>query len=386
MLNSGADVEDISLQSKIDVLSEEQVLIQDSAVAFIAGDPELKRVRANRFAQPGFDRALWREVAAAGWLGFLVPEEEGGVGLGFADLSLVLIQLGKGLTPVPFVATAVLAARILGRADDAALRAELLPRLIGGDWLPALAWQEARATLDANARQVVCNGGTLNGRKRFVPDAGGADAFIVSAAEAGGTALYLVDRDAPGLTLEFEQRVDGGFFGHLQLVDTPVGARLVGPERGEAALAAALDEARFAASAELLGVMTRALEISVDYLKQRVQFDKPIGSFQALQHKAVDLFIQSEVARSVVLQTAALFDADADARRRAVAASQVKARCSDAALKIGKEAIQLHGGIGYTDEANIGLYLKKAMYLGAWLGSASAHRARYADLTLGAAQ
>lgn len=132
-------MEDISLQAKIDVLTEEQVLIQDSAVAFIARDPELKQVRANRFVQPGFDRGLWREIADAGWLGFLVPEDEGGVGLGFADLSLVLIQLGKGLVPVPFVAAAVLAARTLTRADDAALRAELLPRLIGGDWLPALA-------------------------------------------------------------------------------------------------------------------------------------------------------------------------------------------------------------------------------------------------------
>ena len=379
-------MEDISLQSKIDVLTEQQVLIQDSAVAFVAGDEELKRVRANRFVQPGFDRAGWNEMADAGWLGFVVPEEYGGVGLGFADLALVLIQLGKGLVPAPFVATAVLAARTLAGSDNAALRAERLPQLVAGAWLPALAWQEARASLDVKARQLVCNDGKLNGRKFFVPDAGGADAFIVSAAVAGGTALYLVDKDAPGLTLEFEQRVDGGFYGHLTFADTPVGAQVAGPERSEALLAAVLDEGRVAVSAELLGVMTRALEISVDYLKQRVQFDKPIGSFQALQHKTVDLFILSEVSRSVLLQATALFDGDADAAQRAVAASQVKARCSDAALKIGKDAIQLHGGIGYTDECNIGLYLKKAMYLASWLGSASAHRARYADLTLGAAQ
>jgi alkylation response protein AidB-like acyl-CoA dehydrogenase len=379
-------VEDISLQSKIDVLTEQQVLIQDSAVTFVAGDEELKRVRANRFVQPGFDRAGWNEMADAGWLGFVVPEEYGGVGLGFADLALVLIQLGKGLVPAPFVATAVLAARTLAGSDNAALRAERLPQLVAGAWLPALAWQEARASLDVKARQLVCNDGKLNGRKFFVPDAGGADAFIVSAAVAGGTALYLVDKDAPGLTLEFEQRVDGGFYGHLTFADTPVGAQVAGPERSEALLAAVLDEGRVAVSAELLGVMTRALEISVDYLKQRVQFDKPIGSFQALQHKTVDLFILSEVSRSVLLQATALFDGEADAAQRAVAASQVKARCSDAALKIGKDAIQLHGGIGYTDECNIGLYLKKAMYLASWLGSASAHRARYADLTLGAAQ
>lgn len=379
-------MEDISLQAKIDVLTEQQVLIQDSAVAFVEGDEELKRVRANRFVQPGFDRASWSEMAEAGWLGFVVPEEYGGVGLTFSDLALVLIQLGKGLVPAPFVATAVLAARTLAGSDNAALRAERLPQLVAGDWLPALAWQEARASLDVKARQVVYANGKLNGRKVFVPDAGGADAFIVSAAVPDGTALYLVDKDAPGLSLEFEQRVDGGFYGHLNFADTPVGAQVAAPERSEALLATVLDEARVAASAELLGVMTRALEISVDYLKQRVQFDKPIGSFQALQHKTVDLFILSEVSRSVLLQTTVLFDGDADATQRAVAASQVKARCSDAALRIGKDAIQLHGGIGYTDECNIGLYLKKAMYLASWLGSASAHRARYADLTLGAAQ
>ncbi len=379
-------MEDISLQAKIDVLTEQQVLIQDSAVAFVEGDEELKRVRANRFVQPGFDRASWSEMAEAGWLGFVVPEEYGGVGLTFSDLALVLIQLGKGLVPAPFVATAVLAARTLAGSDNAALRAERLPQLVAGDWLPALAWQEARASLDVKARQVVYANGKLNGRKVFVPDAGGADAFIVSAAVPDGTALYLVDKDAPGLSLEFEQRVDGGFYGHLNFADTPVGAQVAAPERSEALLATVLDEARVAASAELLGVMTRALEISVDYLKQRVQFDKPIGSFQALQHKTVDLFILSEVSRSVLLQTTALFDGEADATQRAVAASQVKARCSDAALRIGKDAIQLHGGIGYTDECNIGLYLKKAMYLASWLGSASAHRARYADLTLGAAQ
>jgi alkylation response protein AidB-like acyl-CoA dehydrogenase len=128
--------------------------------------------------------------------------------------------------------------------------------------------------------------------------------------------------------------------------------------------------------------MTRALEITVDYISQRVQFDKPIGSFQALQHKAVDLFVLTEISRSVLLQTTALFDSDASPRERAIAASQVKARCGDAALTIGKDAIQLHGGIGYTDEANIGLYLKKAMYLSSWLGNAASHRQRYGELAI----
>ena len=379
-------MEDISLQAKIDALSEEQVLIQDSAVAFIAQDEELKRVRDSRFNQPGYDEAMWQEMAESGWLGFLIPEEYEGVGLSLSDLNLVLIQLGKGLSPTPFVSTAVAAARALVLGDNESLKKEKLPLLVAGEWKPALAWQEFRANLSEQASAVSCTDGVLNGVKRFVPDAGGADAFIVSAAAEGGTALYLVDKDAAGISIEYEQRVDGGFYGHITFVDTPVSDVVAaagnGEGQGEVALASALDEARVAASAELLGVMTRALELSVDYIAQRVQFDKPIGSFQALQHKTVDLFILSEISRSVLLQAATVFDSEASAKERAIAASQVKARCSDAALTIGKDAIQLHGGIGYTDEANIGLYLKKAMYLSSWLGGASAHRARYAELTL----
>ncbi len=375
-------MEDISLQSRIDVLSEQQVLIQDSAVAFIAQNDELKKTRDNRFVQPGFDQQTWQEMAELGWLGFLIPEQYGGIGLGFDDLHTVLIQLGKGLVPAPFVATAVLAASALVNGDNEVVKKDRLPALVAGEWKPALAWQEARGSMSVKAELVSVVDGKLSGKKMFVPDAGGADAFIVSAASAEGTELYLVNKDAAGLSIDYDQRVDGGFYGQLSFDQVAVGDKVAGVALAEQILAAALDAGRVAASAELLGVMTRALEITVDYTSQRVQFDKPIGSFQALQHKMVDLFILSEISRSVVLQTIALFDGEASAEGRAAAASQVKARCSDAALQITKSAIQLHGGIGYTDEANIGLYLKKAMYLASWLGNASAHRARYAELIL----
>lgn len=375
-------MEDISLQSRIDVLSEQQVLIQDSAVAFIAQDEELKKTRDSRFVQPGFDQQTWQEMAELGWLGFLIPEQFGGIGLGFDDLHTVLIQLGKGLVPAPFVATAVVAASVLVNGDNEAVKKDRLPALVAGEWKPALAWQEARGSMSVKAELLSMVDGKLSGKKMFVPDAGGADAFIVSAASAEGTELYLVNKDAAGLSIDYEQRVDGGFYGQLSFDKVAVGDKVAGVALAEQILAAALDAGRVAASAELLGVMTRALEITIDYLTQRVQFDKPIGSFQALQHKTVDLFILSEISRSVVLQSIGLFDGEASAEERAAAASQVKARCSDAALQITKSAIQLHGGIGFTDEANIGLYLKKAMYLASWLGNATAHRARYAELTL----
>lgn len=375
-------MEDISLQSRIDVLSEEQVMIQDSAVAFIAQDEELKKVRANRFQQPGYDIATWQEMAEAGWLGFLVPEQYGGIGLTFSDLSLLLIQLGKGLVPAPFSTTAVLAARLILKGDNGAFKNEMLPRLIAGEWKPALAWQESRGSLAVKATQVRCEGGMLSGEKCFVPDAGGADGFLVSADNGEGTAVYLVDKNATGLEIDYQQRVDGGYYGKLTFNGVSVGQQIATVAVAESALASALDEARVAASAELLGVMTRALELTIDYISQREQFGKPIGSFQVLQHKSVDLFVLSEISRSVLLHTTAAFDGEADDKARAIATSQLKARCSDAALQITKDAIQLHGGIGYTDEANIGLYLKKAMYLSSLWGNAAAHRQRYAELAL----
>ena len=375
-------MEDISLQSRIDLLNEQQVMIQDSAIAFVAQDEELRKVKKNRFVQPGFDNQVWQEMAELGWLGFLVPETYGGMGLTFADLHTVLIQLGKGLVPVPFTATAVIAAGAIVKGDNEVLKKERLPSLVSGDWKPALAWQEVRGGIDARTTKVTLKDGRIWGKKILVPDAGGADDFIVSVLSDKGTELYMCGKDASGLTIEHEQRIDGGFYGQLNFDGVPVGDHVASAGVASGVIESVLDEGRLAASAELLGVMTRALEISLDYMTQRVQFDKPIGSFQSLQHKAVDLFVLTEISRSVVLQVVELFDAGVSQIEGALAASRVKARCSDAAMQVTKETIQLHGAIGYTDEANIGLFLKRAMYLSSWLGNASAHRASYAKLKL----
>lgn len=223
------------------------------------------------------------------------------------------------------------------------------------------------------------NGGTISGVKRFIPAAGGADGFVVSAQGSDGLVLYWVDGKVKGITVDFNQRVDGGFYGTLTLDKVPVGAesQVASPAVAVVAIARALDEARLAASAELVGVMSRALDISLDYIRQRVQFGKPIGSFQALQHRSVDLYIQQELSRSTIVQGARIFDETQDALRRAIAVSQAKARCSDAGLRVTRECIQLHGGIGFTDECHIGLYLKRAMTLASWLGNGPALRRRY---------
>jgi alkylation response protein AidB-like acyl-CoA dehydrogenase len=223
----------------------------------------------------------------------------------------------------------------------------------------------------------------LTGTKRFISGSAQADAFLVTARAGESVVLLWVPREAAGARLTLETLADGRAFGTLTLKDVLVPKAQVAASgaAATAALGLAFDHANAIAAAELAGLMDRALEMSVDYLKTRVQFGKPIGSFQALQHRAVDLHIHREVASAVLEESLAALDRRPAATARAIAASRLKARCADAALKITRETIQLHGGIGFTDDYDAGLYLKRAMTLAAWLGGATWHRRRYAQLS-----
>ena len=367
-----------------DQTEETRRLLRDSVAAFVERSGGLRRLREWRDRPPGFDRGTWREMAGSGWFGTCLPEAHGGLGLGFAELAVIMEELGRGLAPEPVAAAVVLAGGAILHGDAPVQKGRLLPALIDGSLIPALAWQEREGDYGTDRIETVARaeGGDalLTGTKRFVAAPEGADGFLVAAREEAGPALYWVERDAPGLSLAAERRVDGGFVGSLTLDRVRVGrdGRVASPAVAAVAVARAVDEARLAASAELLGVMAQALDITVAYVKQRVQFGRPIGSFQALQHRIVDLWTQMELARSAVLHAAALFDRSEDAASRAAAVSAAKARCSDAALLVTRQAIQLHGGIGYTDEADIGLFLKRALVLSAWLGNAKAMRDRFA--------
>jgi alkylation response protein AidB-like acyl-CoA dehydrogenase len=283
----------------------------------------------------------------------------------------------------------VLAAGALAAADNEALKAELLPRAVSGDYLPVLAWQESPGTIDPAHIAVQATpfegGFRLNGTKRYVVGGAGADGYIVAARTPdGGLVLGCVDRGAQGVNVDSSPLADGRHFGTVELTDAVVPRDRVAATGASAAaaLAKALDDAAAIASAELYGVMSRALEMSVDYMKTRVQFGKPIGSFQALQHRAVDLYIQQQLASATLEDGLRDLDRDPAAAERSAIASRVKARCSEAGVRITREAIQIHGAIGFTDEYDAGLYLKRALVLGAWLGTASNHRRRYAALTL----
>lgn len=376
----------IDITQRIDRLSDEQRMILDSAVSFYSRDADYRRIRQQKGLSPGYSTDIWQEMAELGWLGLCLPHKYGGMGLGFGESVLILEQAGRALAPEPLVAAVFLGAGSLLHGDNESLKAEWLPRLVSGQWTPALAWQEGIGSRREKPGAVSAsrkeNGFLLSGKKSLIPEAAGADAFVLAATTPDGPALFLVDKNAQGMSLEIKPRVDGGFFGELRLdrVQVPDGRCVASPAIAEQVLERILDEARLGVSAELVGLMFRALEISIAYIKQREQFGRPVGSFQALQHRAVDLLILAELSRSVMIQGARVFDSTHDFTRRAAAASQAKARCSDAALKVAKGCIQLHGGIGYTDECNIGLFLKRAMVLAAWLGNADHHRRRYGQL------
>ncbi|MEK7435479.1 MAG: acyl-CoA dehydrogenase family protein [Pseudomonadota bacterium] len=360
-------------------------MLRDSAADFATFDAS--RVRRLRGTDPGFERMVWQQMAEMGWLGALIPEELGGLGLGAGAMTIIAEQLGHALYPEPYSASAVAATLALLHGDNAALKQDLLPRLAAGEIIASLAWQNERGglSLDQCAANLSEQGGksVLQGASRFVA-APGADAFIVAARSARGLELYWIERDAPGLSRASELRADGSASAHLQFaaVAAPVRARIASAAAANAALAVALDHALLATSAELLGLMNCALEMTLDYLRTRVQFGKPIGSFQALQHRAVDMYIQRELTRATLTAAVAVLDEPGcTPARRAAAASSAKARASQAALAICKEALQMHGAIGYTDEYDLGLYFNRALVLCAALGNAGAHRSRYASLT-----
>jgi alkylation response protein AidB-like acyl-CoA dehydrogenase len=368
--------------------AEHAELLRESVADFVARGTDIARVRALRGETPEYDRAIWRQMAQLGWLGISIPEAYGGMSLGLEETAIVAEGLARALLPEPYTASSVLAGGVLANSDNDALKSQLLPAIVAGELLPALAWQEQPGALDTShiaLRATPFEGGyRLNGTKRYVVGAAGADMYIVAAQSEAGMVLGCIDHNAPGVSRELEQLADGRHFGTLQLHDAVVPRERVAAS-GKTAIAAlerALDHASAIASAELFGVMSRALDMSVDYMKTRVQFGRPIGSFQALQHRAVDLYIQRELASAVLEESLRELDRKPEPRKRAAIASRLKARCSDAGVRITREAIQIHGAIGFTDEYDAGLYLKRALVLAAWLGNANQHRRRYAALAM----
>ncbi len=360
-------------------LTSEQNLLRDSAAKFIAAAGP-KVARASHKQSPGFSRPRLRQAAELGWLGILVPDAANGLDLGLTELALVLEQAGRGLVCEP-IGLAAISAAVLAQAHTPH---PMLQRAMDGELIFVPALQESGHGDDPLAPRtqasLVDNEARLTGQKVFVC-ADGADGFLVSASGREGPMLGLVARDAPGCALTTTQTVEGRNLATLSLSDTPadlIATRPSSPNAVETLHHLAL----FALAAELLGVMEKAQEITFDYLRIRKQFGKPIGSFQALQHQAVNVYIRTEATRSLVFQVAANNEAHRIDPALAIA---LKAKASEDAMFVIEACIQLHGAIGFTDEHDIGLYLKRAMLLSSLFGNAAAQRRRYvkiADLAL----
>jgi alkylation response protein AidB-like acyl-CoA dehydrogenase len=364
------------------VLDDEQKLLKESAEKLVAqyGGPEAHR--ALRETEHGFDRARQKAVAEAGWISMMVPERDGGLGLGLYELALVLEQAGRGLLTEP-IAAAAICAYAIGAGRAATGTAAILEGLVTGERIIVPALRDPAAPDDARERIIAMHyhyGYELTGERASVPLAAAADAYLVDAVTSDGSIVIFVPGDLFGVGASSVRTVDGTAHGTLTLSEATIMAddRLVAGTRQGADLTADLyDRLLIAAAAEMLGIMEQALALAIGYMKTREQFGRPIGSFQALQHRAVNDHTAIELTRSLLYQVCGAFDGGH--RNRSLAAA-VNARASDAVLSVTKSVIQMHGAIGFTDEYDAGLYLRRAMTLAAQYGNASFQRARYAAL------
>jgi alkylation response protein AidB-like acyl-CoA dehydrogenase len=380
-------------------LTQEQKMLADSAASFAKKTSPVERLRKLRSmphvegveqrhraeSHPtGWDQGVWAQMAELGWLGLFYPEAVGGLGLRFFDASLVIEQLGTTLVPEPYVASAVLAGWPLYRCGSAAQHAAFLTPMIEGKTSLALAWQEAGSRYDAtkvgaSARRSG-GGWALSGDKAFVLNGHAADHLVVSAKlDDGALGLFVVDPGAAGVSVQPFGTMDGLRAARVTFENVAVGEdRRLASGDVAAALEWALDLAAAAACAEGLGIARTVLEMTSAYLKTRKQFGVAIGSFQALQHRCVDMFVQTQLLESTaILAAARADDEDPDVRRRAV--SIAKARLGVGGKFVTQQSIQLHGGIGVTDEHDVGLYFKRMQVLCTSFGDEEFHVRRFSS-------
>ena len=369
------------------LLNDQQKMLSKTAHEFVRERAPLGRLRTfrNDKDEIGFSRELWNEMAELGWLGLQIPEEYDGLGLGFFDLCVVLEESGRELMPEPFVSTLLLGAQALLLGGTEAQKNGLLPGVAAGETLVSVAYEERASRGDFHCIETVgraSRGGfEITGEKVQVLDGHLADAIIVSAATDGGAqTLFLVDPEAKGVTITRQFRIDGQTAAIVRFEGVSVEpSAVVGKLGGGAALMqSVLDRAGVGLAAQMLGASEQAFADTLEYLKEREQFGAPIGSFQALQHRAVALYTEIALLRSVVLAAARVIDDKPEDIPRL--ASLAKAFASETFLRVAQEAIQMHGGIGVTDEHDIGFYIKRAQATYMTFGEPSQHRRRWAEL------
>jgi alkylation response protein AidB-like acyl-CoA dehydrogenase len=359
-------------------LNDDQRMLVDAALGFTRKQSPVARMRKLRDDPIGWSPEVWRQIGELGWLGLAFPEAVGGVGGSFVDLALLLGQLGTTLVPEPIIPSLVAGVAIQNAGDAAQHRAYLTPMIEGRSTL-ALAWAEADGRYDpgrvAARAEPTSAGFRLTGHKRFVLDGHAAAQLVISALAGDSLSLFVVDRAAPGVQLQPVRTLDGRRAAMVELdVEVAADRRLAGD--GRAALDHALDVGAAAACAEGVGIMRALLAMTTEYLRTREQFGVKIGTFQALQHRAVDMFVETELAYGTSIAAAIRIDGD-DLAERVAAVSSAKVQLAESGRYVTQQAIQLHGGIGITDEHDVGLYFKRMLALNSSFGDAEHHLARF---------
>lgn len=369
-------------------LSEEQEMLKNFARDFLEKESPEKLVRDMEEDDRGYTDALWQGMAQQGWQGLMIPEEHGGNGMDFLDLCVLLEEFGRALVPGPFISTVVLGALPVQLAGSDEQKQGILPKVARGELVMTLAFTEPSARFDAEGVELSAeakgDGYVLNGTKLFIPDAHVADKMVVVARTGGsgedGITLFLVDGKAAGVTSTVLKTIASDKQCEVKFENVEVGADAVIGEVGGgwATMHQLQRRATVAYCAYLVGLSQRDFEISVDYAKERIQFGRPIGSFQAIQHKAADMVTDVDGSRFIMYRAAWAVNEDEDDQDLQV--SMAKAWCSDASRRVVAHGQQIHGGIGFTKEYIIQLYFRRQKMAELMWGDGEYHREKVADL------
>ena len=376
------------------ILNEEQVMLRDSAKDFCTNNApisQLRELRDNKSPE-GFDKGTWGSMVELGWAGIPFPEEFGGLDFGYKGLGVVTQETGRTLAASPLIASVWTGGSLVNLAGNKEQKAEILPALAAGELLLALALEEGHRhnpyQIATTASPAGSDGYTLEGTKTFVLDGHVANKLLVVARTEGkagdrdGLSLFLVDREAPGVNVERTIMADSRNAANVTLSAVSVPASALVGDAGKAAdaLDQSLDIARIGLAAEMLGGAEECFERTVAYLKEREQFGVPIGSFQALKHRAANMFCEIELSKSVVLEALTALDEKRDPNEIGKLASLAKYKVGETFHTVSREGIQMHGGIGMTDEFEIGFFIKRAAVAEITFGDQSYHRNRYGEL------
>ena len=371
---------------------DDQAMLAETAQQFMAEEGAIaKQLRhwRDRDCKDGFGHELWKQFAEMGFTGMLVSEDDGGLGMGHVEAGIVLESIGRNLTPSPFLSSSVLAATALKHGSDD-VRGRWLPGLVEGEKVYTVAIDEGakhRPETIACKAEKSGNGFKLSGKKDYVVYGASSEMIVVAARTSGsdgdadGITLFAVPEDAQGMSHDSVRLVDSSMASHVTFDGVELdGDAVIGEvDGGREVLNAMLMAGRVGASAEGVGVAQGAMDMTVDYLKQRKQFGKLIGEFQALQHRAAHLYSEVEIARAVTIKAAQLLDGGSE--KADLMASVAKAKVAKAAGLAVKEGVQMHGGIGMTDEYDIGLYMKRDRALQEFLGDQYYHAGRVAEMS-----